>query len=250
MQLTGAVVVVTGAGRGIGAAVARELSDRGAVVVGTGRNAARLATTFAGLTGSTVVADLRDRSAAEDVVAHALSTHGRVDAVVANAGVGHAGDVAAMPVDRVAELVEVNLLAPLLLTRAVLPPMRAAGRGALLYVTSVAGALGVPGEAVYSATKAGVEAFADVVRAEVRADGLTVGTVLPGVVDTGFFDARGRAYDRSFPRPMPAARAATVIVDCLQRGTARRFVPGWLAGPAALRAGLPRAYRALERRFG
>jgi short-subunit dehydrogenase len=196
------------------------------------------------------VADLRDLEAGEAIVAHALAQHGRLDAVVANAGVGHAGDLADMTPARVVELVTVNLTAPILLTRAALPVMRAARRGSLLYVTSIAGAVGVPGENVYSATKAALESFADTLRAEVRADGLRVSTVLPGVVDTGFFETRGRPYDRRFPRPMPAGQVANKVVDALAGEADRVFVPRWLAIPAALRATAPKLYRALERRFG
>jgi short-subunit dehydrogenase len=95
-----------------------------------------------------------------------------------------------------------------------------------------------------------LESFADTLRAEVRSQGLRVATVLPGVVDTGFFAARGRAYARRFPRPMPASRVANTVVDALVAGPDRVFVPRWLAGPAALRASAPRLYRKLERRFG
>jgi short-subunit dehydrogenase len=246
VDLAGAVVVVTGASRGLGAAAAAELGRRGAVVVAVGRDAAALRAPGC---GSVCVADLRDPAAAETIVAHALTTHGRLDAVVANAGVGHAGDLAGMSPDRITELIAVNLTAPILLTRAALSPMRAARSGSLLYVTSIAGAVGVPGENVYSATKAALESFADTLRAEVRADGIRVCTVLPGVVDTGFFVTRGRPYDRRFPRPMPAARVANKIVDALVKGPDRVFVPRWLAGPAALRASAPRLYRTLERRF-
>jgi NAD(P)-dependent dehydrogenase (short-subunit alcohol dehydrogenase family) len=247
VELVGAVVVVTGAGRGLGAAIAAELGRRGAVVVSVGRDPDRLPVVGA---GSVCVADLRDPAAAESIVSHAVATHGRLDAVVANAGVGHAGDVAAMSPARVAELIEVNLTAPILLTRAALPVLRAAGRGTLLYVTSIAGAVGVPGENVYSATKAGLESFADTLRAEVHREGLRVATVLPGVVDTGFFDTRGRPYDRRFPKPIPAAQMANRVVDTLSGGPDRVFEPRWLAGPATLRAVAPRLYRALERRFG
>jgi short-subunit dehydrogenase len=247
VELAGAVVVVTGASRGLGAAVAAELGRRGAVVVAVGRDTTALRAPGC---GSVCAADLRDPAAAQTIVTHTLATHGRLDAVVANAGVGHAGDLAEMSPERVAELVAVNLTAPILLTRAALAPMRAARRGCLLYVTSIAGAVGVPGENVYSATKAGLESFADTLRAEVRADGLRVCTVLPGVVDTGFFAARGRAYDRRFPRPIPAERVANKVVDALTAGPDRVFVPRWLAGPAALRAAAPRLYRHLERRFG
>jgi short-subunit dehydrogenase len=243
VQLSGSVIVVTGAGRGIGAATARALTARGAHVVGVGRGTAPAGTQW-------IRSDLRDPAAGEQVIAGVLDRHGRVDAVVANAGVGHAGPMADMPVDRIVDLVAVNLTAPLLLTRAVLPTMRAAGRGNLLYLSSIAGAVGVPGEAVYSATKAAVESFADTLRQELHGSGLTVATLLPGVVATDFHVGRGVPYERRFPRPLRADRVAAEIVDMLERNASRRIVPRWLAGPAAIRATAPRLYRALERRLG
>lgn len=250
MHLAGAVVVVTGATRGIGRSTARLLAARGATVVPVGRDAALLDEVGQEVGEPGLTLDLRDPAAAEQVVAHSLDRHARLDAVVSGAGVGHAGDVALMPVDRVAELVSVNLLAPLLLARAALPPMRRQGRGTLLFVTSVAGALGVPGESVYSATKAGLETFAEVLREEVSADGVTVTTVLPGVVETGFFATRGRPYDRRFPRPLPPEQLAAAVVGALEGGQRRVVVPRWLAAPARLRSLSPVLYRALERRLG
>jgi short-subunit dehydrogenase len=232
-------VLLTGASRGIGAATARALTDAGATVVGVARSP-----------GATIVADLCDPDSAQHLVDSTLARHGRIDAVIANAGVGHAGPMPEMDPARIRALVELNLLAPLLLTRAALPPMQHAGAGNLLYVTSIAGALGVPGESVYSATKAALEAFADALRAEVRGSGICVGTVLPGVVHTEFFTTRGQPYERRFPRPMRPERVAAAIVAALAADRPRTFVPRWLALPAALRASVPRVYRALERRFG
>ena len=247
MQLRGSVVVVTGAGRGIGAAAVRELTARGAQVVGVGRSGAP---DDWPADGQWVHADLREPASGERVITEALARHGRVDAVVANAGLGHVGPLAEIAPERLAELVTVNVTAPLLMTRAVLPSMLATGRGSLLFVSSIAGAVGVPGEAVYSATKAAVEAFADTLRQELHGRGIIVATLLPGVVDTDFHARRSTPYERRFPRPLRAATVAAVIVDMLEHDTRRRFVPRWLAGPAALRATAPRLYRALERRLG
>lgn len=254
MELRDAVVLVTGASRGIGAAVADELARRGSVVVATGRDEASLASVAARTRGSWVSADLREPDAPQRIVEAALSMHGRLDAVVANAGIGWYGPFSTMPPDRVAELVDVDVRAPLLLVRAALPALLArrsseSGSGIVL-VSSIAGAVGVPGEAVYSAGKAAVEAFAAVLREELRPSGIGVSTVLPGVVDTEFFTTRGAAYDRRFPRPVPAARVAHVVVDALASGTPRRVEPRWLALPAWLSAAVPGPYRALARRLG
>jgi NAD(P)-dependent dehydrogenase (short-subunit alcohol dehydrogenase family) len=236
-------VLVTGASRGIGAATCAALTARGALAVAAGRDERALAGVEA---ASTVVADVADPAAAPTLVQAALAAHGRLDAVVANAGIGFAGEFATMDPDRITELVDVNLRAPVLLARAALPVLTRPG--ALVFVTSIAGLVGVPGETVYSVTKAGLETFATLLREEVS--NVSVSTVAPGVVETGFFDTRGAPYERGVPRPIPPARVAAAVVDAVATGRARRIEPRWLGVPARLSAAAPRTYRALARRFG
>ena len=250
MRLDGAVVLVTGASRGIGAATAQLLGDRGATPVLVARDTPALADVARRTGGTPLPADLSRSGAAAEVVERALAAHGRLDGVVANAGLGHAGPVVAMTDERVAALVDLNVRGTLELARAFAASGSAGpgGRG-IVFVTSIAGAVGVPGESVYSATKAAVEAFAVVLREELRPGGVGVSTVLPGVVDTGFFETRGLPYDRRVPRPLPPSRVAAAVVRALERGTPRTVVPRWLAFPAWLSAALPGPYRALARRF-
>ena len=243
VELAGRVVLVTGASGGIGAATCAALTRRGAVVVAAGRDETALAAVAA---ASTVVADAADPAAAPALVAAAIDRHGRLDAVVANAGIGWAGEFAGMDPARITELVDVNLRAPMLLARAALPVLRRPG--ALVFLTSIAGLVGVPGETVYSVTKAGLETFATLLREEL--DGITVSTVAPGAVDTGFFTTRGVPYDRSFPRAIPPGQVAEAVVEAIATGRQRRVEPRWLAVPARLSATAPRTYRALARRFG
>jgi short-subunit dehydrogenase len=246
VRLDGAVVLVTGASRGIGAATAELLAARGAHPVLVARDAGALEEVAARTGGTALVADLARPGAAAEVVGRALAAHGRLDAVVANAGIGHAGPVADMTDAQVAALVDLNVRSTLELACAF---AATPSPGGIVFVTSIAGAVGVPGESVYSATKAAVEAFAVVLREELRPRGVGVSTVLPGVVDTGFFDTRGVPYDRRVPRPVPAQRVAAAVVRALERGTPRTVVPRWLAFPAWLSAALPGPYRALARRF-
>jgi NAD(P)-dependent dehydrogenase (short-subunit alcohol dehydrogenase family) len=251
LELPGAVVLVTGAGRGIGRATARALAAAGARVVCAGRDPAATGAVAAEVRGRAVVADLRDPAAPGRLVAAALEQHGRLDAVVANAGVGAAGPVAAMEPALLAEVVDVDLRAALLLARAAAAAMTDRGRGgAVVFVTSIAGLVGVPGESVYSAVKAGLEAFAPLLAEELRGAGVRVSTVAPGVVDTGFFDARGVPYARRFPRPVPAERVAAAVLEVLRTGRPRRVEPRWLAVPARLAAVAPRTFRVLARRAG
>jgi short-subunit dehydrogenase len=256
MHLSGSVVIVTGATRGIGAATARLLASRGATVVGVGRDEAALRHLTADIGGSFVPADLADPLSATTVVTHAMTEHGRLDGVVANAGLGYVGDFAEMPVDQVARLVDVNVRAPMLLARAAVDSMREtvrrhpSARGAFVFVSSIAGEVGVPDESVYSATKAAVTTFAELLREELRQERITVSTVVPGVVSTRFLEERRVPYDRKYPRPIPHERVAHTVVRAMESGRGRLVVPRWLGIPARLSAATPGLYRLLARRFG
>ncbi|WP_103540892.1 SDR family oxidoreductase, partial [Streptomyces sp. SM1] len=191
---------------GIGAAVARRLGAQGWRLVLSGRDAERLGRVAERAPASVFPADLTRSGAERRLTRFALDHTGRVDLLVAGAGVGWAGDFTAMPpsdLDEVVEVVEVDLLSTLRLVRQVVPHMVEAGSGRVVLVGSLAGAVAVRGEAVYSAAKAGLGAFADALRYELRGSGVAVGLVVPGVVDTPFFDRRGVPYRRSWPGPVP-----------------------------------------------
>jgi short-subunit dehydrogenase len=255
VRLDGAAVLVTGASGGIGAATAELLTRRGARVLLAGRDAAALGEVGRRCRAPSVIADLRRPGAADDLVGEVTARFGRLDAVVAAAGIGHAGPVAGMSAQRVADLVDVNARAPLLLARSALDAFgdRPSDEAALVFVTSIAGLVGVPGESVYSATKAAVEMFAELLREEVRADpalhGVQVSTVAPGAVDTAFFARRGAPYDRRVPRPLPPDRVAAAVVRALESGRPRTVVPAWLRLPARLATTAPDVYRTLARRL-
>lgn len=252
VDLRGAVTLVTGANRGIGRATAELLALRGASVVCAGRDRAELEAVAARCGGFVVVADLLDPAGPEELVQQALARYGRLDAVVINAGIGYVGAVVDMSAAQIAALCDLNVRAALLTAAAGAKAIRAGGRGqgSIVFVSSIAGAVGVAGESVYSATKAALEAFAPLLREELRADGIAVGTVVPGVVDTDFHRARGVPYTRRFPKKMPPQRVAAAIVRAVQSGTPRQVVPRWLAVPGRLSVAAPRLYRTLARQFG
>jgi short-subunit dehydrogenase len=250
MRVEGAVALVTGASSGIGRAVALLLARRGARLALAGRDREALAA-VAGRTGGLVIAaDLAEPDAAEEVAARALDRWGRVDLLVCNAGAGWAGELAEMPAEVADRLVAVNLLAPVRLTRILLPGMLRRGTGHLAYVGSIAGATGVAREAVYAATKAGLATFADSVREEVAGRGVGVSVTVPGVVDTPFFERRGSSYDRAWPAPIPPERAARAILRAVESGRAEVFAPAWMRLPARLKGTMPGLYRTLALRFG
>ncbi|MFF0147797.1 short-subunit dehydrogenase [Amycolatopsis sulphurea] len=239
--------LVTGASSGIGAATARLLAAGGTRVLLHGRDRERLGALAAETGGAALPADLADPEQrcrlAERLAAEEL------DLLVHNAGLGWAGPLPELPAERLTRLMAVNLTAPLELTRALLPAMLARGRGRIVFVTSIAGRTGVAGEAVYAATKAGLDAFAESLRFELHGTGIGVGVVVPGVVRTEFFTRRGKPYTRSTPRPVSAGRVAAAVVRAAER-PGDYYVPRWLRVPVALRGVVPGAYRALATRFG
>jgi short-subunit dehydrogenase len=229
VKVQGAVCLVTGASSGIGRATAAALAARGARVTALGRDAERLA-------------GVGERQIIHDLVEPLAEDLGPVDVLVNNAGIGETSDVE--------RLIAVNLVAPILLTRALLPGMLERGRGHIVNVASIAGFVGPREEAVYAATKGGLIAFSESLRYELRGTGVGVTLVAPGVVATEFFERRGTPYARRWPRPIAAERVAEAIADAIERGRDEVFVPAWLGAVARFRGAAPGLFRALASRFG
>ncbi|CAM03592.1 hypothetical protein A8924_4710 [Saccharopolyspora erythraea NRRL 2338] len=245
MELDGRTALVTGASSGIGAATAAVLAAAGCRLVVTGRDEHRL-TEVAERTGArSVVADLTDPAQLR-LVAEAAR---EADLLVHSAGVGWAGDLAAMPPDSVAGLVALNLTAPVLLTQAALPGMSRRRRGHVVFVSSIA-VVGVRDEEVYAATKGGLRAFAASIRFQAAARGVGVTTVFPGAVRTPFFGNRGRPYTRGFPRMVAPAAVAEAVLDGVRRERGEVFVPRWLSAAARLHGAFPGAFHRAARRAG
>jgi short-subunit dehydrogenase len=249
VRVQGAVVLVTGASAGIGAAVTSELAARGATVLAAGRDQVATGRVAARAGAHPLVVDLASPGGPAELAARAIEVHGRVDALIASAGVGWRGPLAGMPADTLDHLIALNLRAPVALARALLPGMLARGRGHLTLLASIAGLTGVASESVYAATKAGLVVFAESQRLELAGSGVGVAVVSPGAVDTGFFARRGVPYDRRIPRPVSAERVARAVVEATERGR-DRVVPRWLGVAPRVRALAPGTYRRLARRLG
>lgn len=244
------VALVTGASSGIGAATAVRLSEAGWYPLLSGTDPGRLGEVATRTGGAALVADLCAASGSDDLAARALAAAGRVDLLVANAGIGWRGPFARMPVDVLERMIALNLTAPLRLTRLLLPGMVERGSGRIVLVGSIVGRLGVREEAVYAATKAALGMFAESLRYELRGTGVGVSVVLPGVVDTPFFSRRGTPYERSRPRPVPPERVADAIVGAVAGGREQVIVPGWLRLPERVHGVAPRLFERLASRFG
>lgn len=240
-------VLITGGSSGIGAATARAFAARGSRVAVSGRDRAALRQVASQTGGVPIAGDLRVPGCPRQVVRDAAQALGGLDVVVSNAGEGWAGPFAKMTEDDIDSLLDLNLRAAAHLAHAALEYWRPGG-GRLIFVGSIAGQVGVPGEAWYSATKAGLGMLADVLRAELRPEGIGVTLVVPGAVDTPYFQRRNLPYARNFPRLISPQAVADAIVTAATSSRAPNMivVPGWLSWPARLRGGLPGLYRLLE----
>ena len=245
MRWDGAVALVSGASRGIGREVARQAAERGARVGLLARSAPDLDEVLALIDGEGVAvpADVADAGQVADAARRLEEALGPVDVVVANAGIGAYGPFAATEADEIERLTRVNWLGTAHLIRAVLPGMIERRRGHVAVVASIAGRMGAPYEALYSATKFAQVGLAEALAVEVAPHGIGVSVVNPGPVATDFFEARGHAYDRRFPRQVSAERVATEVVEAVEHDRAERFVPRWLRQALVSRVLVPPLYR-------
>jgi NAD(P)-dependent dehydrogenase (short-subunit alcohol dehydrogenase family) len=285
--LYGRTVLITGAARGIGAETARVAAARGARIAAVGLEPERLVALTTDLDATApspagphtwAECDVTDQSTVDNAVARTMDTHGRIDVVLANAGIASLGTVAVSGADAMVRSVDVNLNGVVRTAAATLPHLRDS-HGYLLMVSSAAAFTVLPGMAAYCASKAGVEAFGTVLRMECAASGVAVGTAHPIWIDTdlvrdvqadlpSFRETLGR-----LPWPLnkvvPVRQCADALVRAMERRNRRVYVPRALGvvqslrtfycGPlaeAVLKTGADRMrrmeseVRALDRRFG
>lgn len=216
--LHGRRAVVTGATRGIGAAIALRLRGMGARVIATGRDAAGRAPEGCEYHG----VDLSDEASTQRFAA--FLAEAKPDVLVNNAGINRLAPIAETEPATVAALHRVNVLAPMILIRAVLPAMRQRQWGRIVNVASIWSLRSIPGRAAYSASKFGLDGLTSAIAAEVAADNVLVNCVSPGFVATDLLR-----------RMMNEAQIAELVAQVPIRRLARpeeiaAFV-GWLAGP-------------------
>lgn len=182
MELTGAHVVVTGASRGIGLAIARELSSRGARCTLVARSRDALEQAAAEIGGGAVVADLAAPDEVDGLIGRIEAEHGPVDVLVNNAGVDMTGALVDMTADQVERQIRLNAITVTELTRQVLPGMLERGRGHIVQISSLAGAGIFPGFAVYGGTKAFVTHMTFGLRLDLQGTPVGLTTVETGLV--------------------------------------------------------------------
>ena len=220
-SLDGKVALVTGASRGIGAAVARSLDAQGVRLGLASRSGDDL-----GLEGAvSLPCDVRDPAQLEALVAATVERHGRLDILVANAGVGAYGSFLDLEPRHLEEMVDVNLKGTLYAVRAALPHLLESGEADVVTVASEAGRRGLPYEAVYCASKFGQVGFTRALDHELRERGVRCTSVCPGGVATDFAldDGRGRTPD-ALPGMMTADEVAEVVLFVLTRPRTHRIL--------------------------
>jgi 3-oxoacyl-[acyl-carrier protein] reductase len=206
------VALVTGAGRGVGRAVALSLAQRGMQLALIGRPSPQhgevvaLVEQLSGRRPLDVFADFADSTALERAAERVVSELGAPHVVVHNAGVVVRARIEQTSIAAWDEQLDVNLRAPFVLTRGLLPSMRAAGRGRFVFIGSISGTLGSPGAAAYAASKWGLTGFVKSLAEELSDSGLMACAVLPGSIDTDMLKGA------PFPPRMSAEDVAKTVV--------------------------------------
>ena len=220
MMLEGKVALVTGASRGIGAAVARQLDEHG-VKLGLGSRSGD----DLGLDAVAHQCDVRDPEQVESLVAATVARFGRLDILVANAGVGAYGPFLELETEHLDEMIDVNLKGTIYSVRAALPHLLASDGADIVTLASEAGRRGLPYEAVYCASKFGQIGFTRALDHELRERGVRCTNVCPGGVATDFAldSGRGRTPD-ALPGMMTADDIAEVVLFVLTRPRNHRIL--------------------------
>ena len=236
MRIDGCTALITGASAGLGAEFARQLAGRASTMVLVARRADRLEQLREEVTARNPqlkvhvrAADLGDAQQVRELADWVEREGIAVDLLINNAGVGDRGSFATSKIDRVTAMLDVNVVALTLLTRALLPAMRARRRGAVLNVSSCASFLPMPGFAVYAATKAYVTSFSDALGGELHGSGVTVTALCPGPVHTEFDTVALRPDEPAQKAPeftyVSAEEVVRVALEGVEQDRAR-VIPG------------------------
>ncbi|ORV81746.1 short-chain dehydrogenase [Mycobacterium interjectum] len=223
-------VLITGASSGLGAALARQLAVRGAVVGLIARRRDRLAEVLADCRRAAPesamwVADLADTAGLPALAARAAEALGGIDVLINNAALPKRRPVTALAPDEVEDVMRVNFFAPMRLTLALLPLMLARGSGLIVNVSSVGGRLGIIHETAYCASKFALCGWSEAMAVDLHGSGVAVKLIEPGPVDTEIWDHPGSEEPLYQGPKVPADQVAEGIIEALGTGTFEHYVP-------------------------
>ena len=253
MKWQDSTVLISGASSGIGAALARQVVARGSRVALLARSADSLEKLAAELGEHCIAApaDVTSKdevAAAVDLVERRL---GPVDVLVNNAGIGLYGAFLDADAEEIDQVMRTNYLGVVHLLKAALPAMVARRRGHVVTVGSIAGRIGAPFEAAYSASKFAVSGLTEALSVELSPFGIDVSLVNPGPVATPFFANRGHAYERARPKPATPEQVAHTVIRAVERGRAESFVSPLMRQAVVAKSLVPPLYRwGTARAFG
>ncbi|MFA5494707.1 MAG: SDR family oxidoreductase [Porticoccaceae bacterium] len=231
MNLAGKVAIVTGSSAGIGAAIAKNLSEAGAKLVLTARREDRLKEMQASLPNESAIlaADIGAADTADRLLALAKERFGRADILVNNAGILSTNPIDQVDIELMAKMIQVNLEAVVRLSYTFGREFKAQGEGAIINVSSIGGSLTVPTWGVYCAVKAAVETFSNSLRIELGASGVKVGIIAPGSTKTEIFEVQ-RAHGENpveqsidYLEADDIARAVRFMLEQPNRGNVARL---------------------------
>ncbi len=235
-------VLITGASSGIGAAMARGLAERGAVVGICARREDRLRAVLNDCMVHSPdsrmwVVDLSDLDAVTDFTTRAIADLGGLDLLINNAGIPKRRTIQAMRPDEVDTLMQINYLSPVRIMLAALPSLLASGReqdepAHIVNISSVAARLSPPGEAAYAASKSAVATFSECLAAELWSEPVRVHLVNPGVIDTDLFDPDMPDNDQFIVDDVERLDPSSVldaVLQALSTGAVETWVPEWFA---------------------
>ena len=232
MDFKGKTVIITGGSEGVGAFTARAFAAAGANLVLVARSKKNLEVIAEELSGSTrveiVAMDVSDTDAIGNLFKKAQYEFGAVHILINNAGFHQRGPVESVSADDLGKMIDVNLKAPIMLTRHALPYLREAGEGAVVNVGSLAGRTPVPGSAAYSASKSGLRAFTYSLAEELGDSGIKLAVVSPGPIDTGFIMSDvDSVSELTFSQPISTAEevAAEILKLCSNNKLERSMPP-------------------------
>jgi len=247
-------VIITGGSEGVGAATARKFANSGANLLLVARSKKNLETIAEELRNKTRVEimamDVSDEDACANLFRKAAFEFGKIHVLVNNAGCHERGAVETIATEDLGKMIDVNLKAPIVLCRLVIPYMRDVGGGAIINVASLAGRVPVPGAATYSATKFGLRAFTFALGEELKSAGIKLAVVSPGPIDTGFIMANiDNVNDLTFSQPIVTADevAEEIMKLCINNKPERSMPPisGLLSTVSYLFPGIGRLMRPL-----